>query len=281
LSTLGKILTVLVVLVAVGVAVSVTIAVVLSDNWKARYNDEVGLYKMAMDAVVAAETQRDAEKNARAEERRALQVQVTELTTKVAELNASIAAAKLEKENQEARLQTLTTQYTGLNTALAKAQADLDEARKESSLAKKSFDDVTHQNEQLDVRLRTALKDLDSAKEMIRQTAAGLAAETSKVQYLIQTFPEVKLPTAVPPIPPEKIRGLVTRVDNESKVITINLGQDDGVVAGMKFYVYNGAEMKYLATLMITMVSKDSAAGQLEVIRGTVKVNDHVTNRFE
>jgi hypothetical protein len=49
----------------------------------------------------------------------------------------------------------------------------------------------------------------------------------------------------------------------------------------MKFFVYNGTEMKYLATLTINMVSATSAAGELSVVRGTVKVNDHVTNRFE
>ena len=49
----------------------------------------------------------------------------------------------------------------------------------------------------------------------------------------------------------------------------------------MKFFIYNGSEMKYLATLTINMVSATSAAGELNVIRGSVKVNDHVTNRFE
>ena len=61
----------------------------------------------------------------------------------------------------------------------------------------------------------------------------------------------------------------------------ITLGSDDGVVEGMKFFVYNEAQNKYLATLEITKVSSDSAAGELSVIRGDVKVNDHVTNRFE
>ena len=61
----------------------------------------------------------------------------------------------------------------------------------------------------------------------------------------------------------------------------INLGTDDGVVKGMKFFVYNKGENKYLATLLVNMVSNNSAAGELSVIRGTVKVNDHVTNRFE
>jgi len=64
-------------------------------------------------------------------------------------------------------------------------------------------------------------------------------------------------------------------------VAEINVGADRGIVKGQKFFVFNSTEMKYLATLTINMVSATSAAGELSVIRGTVKVNDHVTNRFE
>ena len=77
------------------------------------------------------------------------------------------------------------------------------------------------------------------------------------------------------------MKGIVTAADNEAKTATINLGADDGVVKGMKFLVYNAATDKYLATLTVGMVSKNSAAGDLTVIRGSVKANDNVTNRFE
>ena len=77
-----------------------------------------------------------------------------------------------------------------------------------------------------------------------------------------------------------KVDGLITKADNEARVAEINLGSDSGVVKGMKFVIFSLPD-KYLATLTINTVGNNSAAGELSVIRGTVKVNDHVTNKFE
>jgi YHS domain-containing protein len=65
----------------------------------------------------------------------------------------------------------------------------------------------------------------------------------------------------------------VTAVDNDAKTASIDLGSEDGVAEGMAFMIYNAAEKRYLATLTIKIVSKKSAAGDLSVIRGAIKVN--------
>jgi hypothetical protein len=130
-------------------------------------------------------------------------------------------------------------------------------------------------------RLRAVQADNANLKEGLRLAREQAAALESRLAYIDQNYPQVKLPPQVPAVPNRPVGGLVTKADNEAKVAEVNLGADDGVVKGMKFFVYNKAEMKYLATLTINMVSKQSAAGELSVIRGTVKANDHVTNRFE
>jgi hypothetical protein len=69
-------------------------------------------------------------------------------------------------------------------------------------------------------------------------------------------------------------------VDAAAGIAQISLGSDDGVVKGMKLYVYDKAQGKYLATLTVDKVAHDSAAGSLSIMRGTVLKDSHVTNRF-
>ncbi|MEA3368658.1 MAG: hypothetical protein U9R68_11160, partial [Planctomycetota bacterium] len=62
MSTLGKILTVLVVLVSIAVAVLVSSEVVLRENWRARWTQEHADFEKAKEQRDIATRQRDEEK---------------------------------------------------------------------------------------------------------------------------------------------------------------------------------------------------------------------------
>jgi len=281
LSTLGKILTVLVVLVSIAVAVLVAREFVLGNNWRSLYDEEVKLFDQALQQRDSAIQQRNDEKKARESDKAALQQQLNTLNDELGLRNNTITVLTKEKENQEKRLQELSEQFTGLNGTFANLVKEKDAWRAERDKALKEADDLRTMYAELENKFRSAQADLANLKETLRQAAEEKAAIESRIAWIKQNYPEVKLPEQVPSVPTVKVQGLVTRVDNNAKVVEINLGTDDGVVKGMKFFVYNGTEMRYLATLVVNMVSKDSAAGDLTVIRGPVKVNDHVTNRFE
>lgn len=281
MSTLGKILTVLVVLVSIAVGVLVSTEVVLREKWKARYEEQVRLFDQALQQRDSAIQQRDKTKSEWDVDKAQKQQKIETLTNELALRNNTITTLQAEKENQEKRLQELATQYAGLNKSLADLVAEKNAWRAERDKALKEADDLRTMYTELEAKHRTAQADLANLKETLRQTTEEKAALESRLAWIKQNYTEVKFPAQVPAVPTEKVQGLVTRVDNESKVAEINLGSDDGIVKGMKLFVYNAAEMKYLATLTVNMVSKDSAAGELSVVRGPVKVNDHVTNRFE
>jgi len=281
LSTLGKILTVLVALVSVVVAVLVAREFVLSRDWKNAYDEEVKLFDRALQERDMAIDQRDTDCAERMVEKAGLEQKVN---TQEDEINLRINTIKIlttEKENQEKRLQELAEQYKGLNETAAKLMGEKDLWRKERDDATKKADQLTIMYSELEAKFRTAQADLANLKELLRQTQEAKASLESRLTWITTNHPEVKLPAQVPAVPTAKIDGLVTKADVEAKTATINAGSDRGVVKGMKFFVYNSTEMKYLATLTINLVSNTSAAGELSVIRGTVKANDHVTNRFE
>ena len=281
MSTLGKILTVLVVLVSVAVAVLVTSEVVLREKWRDRYNEEVRLFSEALRQRDSAIQQRDKAKGDWDADKALKDQQINTLKDELALRVNTIKTLTTEKENQDKRLQELSEQYKGLSETVAKLVGEKDAWRKERDDAMKAKDDLLTMYTQLENKQRALLGDFQSLTENQRQTAEKLAAAESKLAWIQQNNPAIKVPDEVPAIPTAKVQGLVTKADNEARVVEINLGEDDGVVKGMKFFVYTNDETKYLATLSINMVSKNSAAGELSIIKGSVKVNDHVTNRFE
>jgi len=280
LSTLGKILTVLVVVVSIAVAVLVSTEVVLRENWKARYDEQQRLFQKALEQRDLAIQQRDKKYSEWMAHRAQLEQRINTLTSTLNDKNNTITLVTEENKSQEKRLQELSVALTDLKETLAKEQAQRDTWRAERDAAVKAKHELEVMYSETDARLRDALADLQNLKENLRQTRERLAAAESTIEYL-RTQPGVEMPKEVPAVPTTPIKGLVKSADNEARVAEITLGSDDGVVEGMKFFVYNEAQNKYLATLEITKVSSDSAAGELSVIRGDVKVNDHVTNRFE
>jgi uncharacterized phage infection (PIP) family protein YhgE len=281
LSTLGKILTVLVALVSVVVAVLVAREFVLSRDWKNAYDEEVKLFNRALEERDMAIQQRDTDRAARETEKAGLEEKINTLSDELALRNNTLKALATEKENQDKRLQELAEQYKGINDTVTKLVNEKDSWRKERDEAIKKADQLTTMYSELEAKFRAAQADLANSKELLRQTREEKAALESRLTWITTNHPEVKLPAQVPAVPTAKVDGLVTKADAEAKTATINVGSDRGVVKGMKFFVYNSTEMKYLATLTVNLVSANSAAGELSVIRGTVKANDHVTNRFE
>jgi len=278
---LGKILTVLVVLVSIAVGVLVTTEVVLRENWRQRYEEEARQFQKALQQRDKYMQQRDAVQGKWDADAALKQQQIETLNNELALIKNTNTTLRGENENQEKRLQELTTALEGLKVSLAKEVAARDAWRKERDDARKEKDDLLTMYTQLEAKYRAALADLSNSKENLLQTAERLAAAESRLEHIRVTYPNVKPPDEVPALPTAKVQGMITKTDNEARVAEINLGTDDGVVKGMKFFVYNKGENKYLATLLVNMVSNNSAAGELSVIRGTVKVNDHVTNRFE
>ena len=281
MSTLGKILTVLVALVSVVVAVLVAREFVLEKDWKQAHDMAAANVQRALEERDMAIQQRDTDRAERMAEKASLEERINTLSDELALRVSHIKTLTTEKENQEKRLQELAVDLNNVKESLAKLIAEKDLWRKERDDATKKADQLTIMYSELEAKFRAAQADLANLKELLRQTQEAKASLESRLTWITTNHPEVKLPAQVPVVPTAKIDGLVTQADGEAKTATINVGSDRGVVKGMKFFVYNSTEMKYLATLTVNLVSANSAAGELSVIRGTVKANDHVTNRFE
>ncbi|MCX5648879.1 MAG: hypothetical protein NTX40_07275 [Planctomycetota bacterium] len=281
MSTLGKILTVLVVVVSIAVAVLVAREFALSDNWHARYQEEARLFGKALEQRDSAIQQRDLAKSTADADKAVLLQQVGTLTDELALRNNTIASLREQIENQEKRLQELATQYAGIKDSFAKLMEERDGWRLERDDARKEADTLRQMYTELEGKWRVLLAQFADSKENLRQSDEQNKTLKGKIAWATQQYNIANWPPEAAPLPPsEKLEGLVTDVNLAAGVVQISLGSDDGVVKGMKFYVYDKAHDKYLATLTVDKVAHDSAAGQLSIIRGTVEKESHVTNRF-
>jgi regulator of replication initiation timing len=281
LSTLGKILTVLIVVVSIAVAVLVAREFALSDNWHARYREEVKLFDRALEQRDSAIQQRDDAKRTADLDKAVLQQQIGTLTDELALRNNTITTLREQIENQEKRLQELAEQYAGIKDSFAKLMQERDGWRLERDDARKEADTLRQMYTELEGKWRVLLAQFADSKENLRQANEQNKTLNGKIAWATQQYNITNWPPEAAPLPPsEKLEGIVTDVNLAAGVVQISLGSDDGVVKGMKFYVYDKTRNKYLATLTIDKVSHDSAAGQLGIIRGTVEKESHVTNRF-
>jgi len=281
LSTLGKILTVLVVVVSIAVAVLVSREFALSKNWHTLYEEQAKLTQRALGERDSAFQQRDLATQKMTADRALLQQQIETLNNEVALRNNQVTALQQEKENQDQRLQTLTTELGGVKDAFAKLMGERDGWRQERDDARKEADTLRTMSTELQAKLTLALAQLTDAKEMLRQAQEQNESLKGKIAWATQEYNINNWPPEAAPLPPtERLNGVVTAVDAAAGIAQISLGSDDGVVKGMKLYVYDKAQGKYLATLTVDKVSHDSAAGQLSILRGTVEKDSHVTNRF-
>ena len=281
MSTLGKVLTVLIVVVSIAVAVLVAREFALSDNWHARYQEQVGLFDKALEQRDSVIQQRDDAKRTADLDKAVLQQQILTLSDELVLRNNTIASLREQIENQEKRLQELATDLTGLRTNYENVVAMMNGYRQERDDARKEANTNLQMYTELEGKYRVLLAQFADSKENLRQSDEENKVLKGKIAWARQQYNITNWPPEAAPLPPsEKLEGIVTDVNLAAGVVQISLGSDDGVVKGMKFYVYDKARNKYLATLTIDKVSHDSAAGQLSIINGTVEKESHVTNRF-
>ncbi len=279
MSTLGKILTVLVALVAIAVAVLVARDFVMTRNWHDAYNTQVDITKVLAAQRDNAIAERDKQKADRDTERAALEGQIATQRDAIAQRDGALVLLRKEKENQEARLAEIIEKYASLDKSfqflVSERQKWLDERDKAIATA----DLFTKMYSELEVRFRTDQNNLANLKSDLTGARDEIADLQGKIQLVKQNYPQVRITEKGPYPPVASMNGLITLVDNAAKVAEINLGSDSGVVPGTVFVVYGDPGTKFLAELTIKKVGPNTAAGELSVIRGTVKVNDHVQNK--
>ena len=290
MSTLTKILIVLLTLSSIFLCGTVVTYVANANNYRQKYND----LKSDRDSLskkvngLTRQINEKIEKNKRIEDR--LSGEITSLKAELSEIQGNLNAAErekallLQKVNSFASIVegfSQTNDQQGLllkNTLdeLSKTQAEQIKQRKalgETSgrlLEKMAIIDTLEANKKRLVEEKT---ELQSKLDQFLQPLGKVAAPTIPVTLKISKARPAEVAAA-----DITLQGLVTVVDLKNKMASISIGTANGVREGMKFHVTRGDE--FVCDILIIDVDIEEAVGVLELVQQQPKVGDNVSTNL-
>ena len=290
LSTLTKILIVLLTISSLFLCGVVVAYVANADNYKEMYENEKRTKQIAESKKKNADKQLKEKKSKYQRQEDQLRKQMASLNTRINKAENEIRNYKRENAELLQRVSSMAGTVES-STQTATNQTHLFEgAQKELNLVKNG-----------QIKLRKKLDDLIA--ELINKTAIiktleiktkQLVEEKSGLQNRLDQFllPIGEATAPVEPVTVERfavrlakstardidLKGLITMVDLKNKMAAISIGTADGVKEGMKFHVTRGSE--FICDIIILEAKAEEAVGFLELIQYQPKVDDNVSTNL-
>jgi uncharacterized protein YpmS len=287
LSTLTKILVVLLALFSFGLCGAVVIYVGNANNYKALWEEQIDTYQALLS---------DNESLNRQITEKIEEWKNDELTYKqeIQQLNDE----KFQLESEKRKYERTSTEYqnrvnswlgllnsfeqtiTNLETSLKVTQQQLDKARETGIKDQQQLNQITAsliekiaQMQALERDRRLFLEEKKTLEDKLNQ----LFGADAITEVPTTVTPEPGVAKAAQPIPAgAPLNGLITEVGES--LVTISIGADDGVRKGMVFHVTRGGE--FICDVVITDVDTNKAAGSLELKMQQPRIGDNVSTKL-
>jgi len=289
LSTLTKVLIVLLTVSSIFLCGIVATYVANAENYKQKYSDFQDDLQAAKQRQKNAERQLEENIQKTEQLKNRLNGEISSLNTKVAGLAANLNEAEREK----ALLLQKVNSWTSITRDFYQT------TDKQGQLLKNAIEELDKlQKEQ--IRQRKELKETNDAlleKMAIIATLdeknKRLLEERTELQVRMDQFLQQQGRVAAPPRPVTKTRGaarptrsaeyiglngLVIAVDLKNSLAEISIGSADGVRKDMKFHVTRGDE--FICDILILDVDAEKAVGILELVQQQPKVGDKVSTNL-
>ncbi|MGB2809594.1 MAG: hypothetical protein WBC22_17765 [Sedimentisphaerales bacterium] len=290
MSTLTKILIVLLTISSFFLCAIVVTYVATADNYKQQYNDlraERDSLKKTTADKIEQYNQKVAEKDA-LEDR--LNREIASLNTEISTLKGDLKAANDERKIMTQRVSDMasvvetSSQTTSETTKLLMdTQAQLTKVDSERIKLIAQFDDTSATL----LEKLAIIQTLQTEKKQLLEEKVELLSRMDKLLQPVGRVPEPVVTVTRPkeiarpaPVTTEKIglRGLVTAVDSKNKMASISIGTADGVKEGMKFHVTRGD--KFVCDILIIDTDAEEAVGALELVQEQPRAGDTVTTNL-
>jgi predicted nucleic acid-binding Zn-ribbon protein len=290
LSTLTKILIVLLTLSSIFLCGIVVTYVANADNYRQKYND-LRADKDSLSKKVEALTK---QVNENLEQKKQLEnklsSEITSLKVEKGELQTNLDNAEREK----AALLQKVNNWTSITKDFYQT------TDKQGQLLKNTLDELNKvQAEQISQRKElnettASLVEKMAIIETLEAENKRILEEKTELQNKLDQFlqPIGKIAAEPVPVTPREetarpataeareiaLQGLVKAVDLKNSMATISIGTADGVKEGMKFHVTRGDE--FLCDILIIDVDAEEAVGALELVQQQPKVGDTVSTNL-
>jgi len=284
LSTLTKILIVLLTIASIFLCGIMVTYVANADNYKQKYDK---LYVDLQDAVQkrrGIETQLKEEIQKADQQKKELSDNIASLNLKIQQLEADFNEAQREKalllqrvdvfaaevatftktnQDQRALLENTIKTWKNVEADLIKEQSQ----HKETSRLLFEKIAIIRTLEEKDKRLLEENAELQTKlDQFLRQYGKVLAPATPVTPVTAKAKP------AAPPIRDISLKGQITAVDLKNSLAEISIGTAHGVKEGMKFHVTRGDQ--FVCDIVILDVEPEKAIGWLELVQDEPKAGD-------
>lgn len=290
MSTLTKILIVLLTVSSIFLCGIVVTYVANADNYRQKYND----LKADRDSFSKKVNGLTKQVNEKVKEKQQLE---DKLSSKITSLKAEIKELQINLKNVERERAGLVQKVNSWASIVKDFSQTND---KQGQLLKNTLEELNKvQAEQ--IRERKELKETTASLiekmaiiEMLEAEKNRLLEGKSELRSRLDQFlqPLGKVTAAPVPVTPEKavarpatptvrdiaLQGLINKVDLKNSMASISIGETDGVKEGMKFYVTRGD--KFLCELLIIDVEAEEAVGVLELVQQQPRFGDNVSTNL-
>ena len=290
LSTLTKVLVVLVSLISIFLCGIVVTYVANSSNYKELYTQEQKERQLVeaerLSVVKQYNAQLDADKKVKDE----LNDRISILDEDKSNLEADYRNVQRESASYEARATSLQGALTGFEQTISNlvqslnlARGELDNLRTDRVDEKKEFNQITArlyeaivQMEALSADKRRLLEERTGLEATIEELAggkgasAGVDAKSNVVTREKSSVSAVGVGIAV------NLNGLITEVGES--LVSVSIGSADGVTKNMVFHVTRGDE--FICDIVVTDVDTNKAAGVVELKLQQPRIGDSITTNM-
>ncbi|NIP28906.1 MAG: hypothetical protein GWN67_29365 [Phycisphaerae bacterium] len=291
MSTLTKILIVLVTISSIFLCGIVVTYVALADNYK----EEHDKIKTERDGLVeknkSLTEQRNVMEAQKIDKENELNSEITRLNTEIDTLKGQLKNFEdqrkswLQRVSDMASVVETTTQTSKETTKLMMdKEAELNKLKADQIKLIDQFEDTsTTLLEKLAViqTLEKEKKQLIEEKVELQNRMDKLLQPTGRTPAPVVTVTQKPDEIARPaPVIAKKIglKGQVTAVDTKNKMASISIGTADGVKEGMKFHVTRGD--KFICDMLIIDTDAEEAVGALELVQEQPKPGDTVSTNL-
>jgi hypothetical protein len=286
LSTLTKVLIVLLTLSSIFLCGIVVTYVASANNWKQEYEKEKSDWQAAKSLYQSKMNLADEEMAKAKRELDEANQKKTELAAQIAQIQVDLSTASRSNYGCQERLTNMAGVVTGLNQTISSmeqsltlARSELDKMRNEQVKGRKELNEITAalneksvQVDALESERRRLLEQKTALDEQIGKLARSPKAAAAEV-----VTPERPggVKAAAPAAGQIALKGRIAEVDSKNNLVTISIGSADGVKNNMRFHVVRGDV--FICDIVITNVDVERSAGTLELVRQQPQVGDTVS----
>lgn len=277
MSTLTKILIVLLSLFSIYLCATIVTYVGTADNYKSFYELQ------GKELAALKEKNKGYEKDITEKKRQMdefslkLDSEVSKLKAEKDRLGQELKTAKNAELDAEEKVKSLTASALnfektvgGMEGSLKKTRQELDQARAEGIKLTKNLNEVTASLEEKMAQLAA----LDAEKKRLLEEKTNLERQISGGGGSVAMEPITTVPDsasqAIETSAIVSLKGVITAV--EGSIVTLSIGEADGVQKGIIFHVIRNDV--FICDIKITEVDTDASAGTLQLLQQQPQVGD-------